>query len=270
LDFQSQHILHRVLTFVGRQLQQLEIQLVGGLLRMRGQQLVIGHAEMRRGKHLLAIFVVLERAGLSDQGINHVPIVDHGPARAHEPRHLLNEHALVRDGDFLRSDLDIHGPANQSAGDRVHVLSDRDGAALGHAQPFEPLVGIEPMVGQSAQGHLFLKKLRLTMQVGLGDHLLHKHLVLVAAGKVPAAPQEQGLVDAGLQMTVRGFHIAVFVRAAGVGSLGLATIMRHQRLIACGVNLAVRMVVDRRAQAVRAMPLGHATKLPKRLLNPGA
>jgi hypothetical protein len=169
LEFHTQGVLHGVLTFVRRQLQQLEVQLVRHLLRMLCQQLVIGHAKMRRGKHLLAILVVLERAGLTHQGINDVPIVDIGPARAHEPRHLLNEYALVRDGDFLRSDLDIHGPANQSAGDRVHVLSDRDRTALGDAQPFEPLVGIKPMVGQLLQGHLFLKKLGLTMQVGLSD-----------------------------------------------------------------------------------------------------
>jgi hypothetical protein len=224
---------------------------------------------MRRGKHLLAILVILERAGLSHQGINYVPIVDIGSARAHEPWHLLNENALVCDGDLFRSDLDIHGSADQSAGDRVHVLSDRDRAALGDTQPFEPLVRIEPMVGQSTQGRLFFEKLRLTMQVRLGNHLLHKRFVLLAASKVPTAAQEQCLVDAVLQVAMRGFHIPVLVRAARVGSLGLAIVVVHQRLIACGVDLPIRMIIDRRAQAVCAMPLRHAAKLPKRFLNPG-
>ena len=45
--------------------------------------------------------------------------------------------------------------------------------------------------------------------------------------------------------------------------------MIHQRLVACGVRLAIRMVVDCRTQAVSAMAFGHAAELPEGFLNPG-
>ena len=46
--------------------------------------------------------------------------------------------------------------------------------------------------------------------------------------------------------------------------------MIHQGLVARGVRLLIRMVVDRRGQTIRAMPLGHAAELPERFLNPRA
>jgi hypothetical protein len=151
LDFQTQHILHRILTFVGGQFQQLQIALVGHLLRMLLQEHVISHPKMARGKHLFAVLVILERAGLTNQGINHVPVIHGGSAASHKPRHPLDEDALMRDLDPLGPDLGIHRPANQPTGNRIHVLSHMNRAALMNAKAREHLIRIEPMIGQSAQ-----------------------------------------------------------------------------------------------------------------------
>jgi hypothetical protein len=103
----------------------------------------------------------------------------------------------------------------------------------------------------------------------LVDELFEETHILFAAGKIPAASQQKRLVNAVLQVAVRGFHIAVFIRTADIDSLRLAAVVIHQRLVALGVRLAIRMVLDCRAQAVGAVPRGHAAKLPEGLLNAG-
>lgn len=233
------------------------------------QQQIISHAKMTGGKHLLAVLVVLERAGLSDQGIDHVAIIDRGVPAAEEARHPLNENALMTDLQKLRADFHIDVAIDQPAGHRIHVLPHADRAALAHANPAEHLIRLQPTGGQTAELFLFLGKAVLAMAVRPDDQVFHKRQVIFATEKIPAASQQEGLIDPPLQMPVGRFHIAVLVGRADVDSLGLEAVVIHQGSIALGVDLAIGQVVDCRTQAVRAMPPGHAAELPEGLLNPG-
>lgn len=154
---------------------------------------------------------------------------------------------MVRDLDPLGPDLDIHHPADQPAGNRIHVLSHVDRAALTNAKTLEHLIRIQPMVGQAAQMLLLPFEQRPAMVVRFRDEFFEKAHILFAAGKIPAASKQKRLVDAVLQVPMQGFHIAVLIRAADIGSLRLAAVVIHQRLVALGVRLAIRMVLDRRA-----------------------
>ena len=262
--------MHRVLTFVGRQLQQFQIGLVGHFLRMRFQQPIVGHAKIAGGKQFLAILVILERARLSHQRINHMPIVDRGSATADQSRHPLDEHALVRDLDELRRDLHVHLLTDQSAGHRIAVGSHSNRTALGHANVFQSFIGIQAIIRQPRQKLLFFGKAFLTRLVRLGDQFFQETHIVFATRKIPAPSQKQRLIDPAFEMAIRGFHIAVLVRTPRIGFLRFDSVMLHQRLVALGVRFSIRMIVDRCGQAVGAMPLGHAAELPKGFLNPRA
>ena len=142
LDLQTQRFLHRVLTFMGRELQQFEIGFIGHFLRMRFQQPIIGHAKIARRKQFFAIFIVLERARFSDERINHMSIVDRGSLAADQTRHSLNENAEVRDLDRIGADLHTHLLTNQPTRHGIAVGSHANRAALGHANARQNIIGV--------------------------------------------------------------------------------------------------------------------------------
>ena len=169
---------------------------------MRLQQPIIGHAKIARGKQLLAILIVLERAGFSDQGINHVPIVDRSSTAADQSRHPLDEHPLVRDLDELGRDLDIHLLTDQPTRHRIAVRPHANCAALRHADARKSFIGVQPMTRQAGQELLFLGKAPLTMLVRLGDQVLEETQIVFATRKVSAAAEHQRLIDPVLEVAV--------------------------------------------------------------------
>lgn len=103
-------------------------------------------------------------------------------------------------------------------------------------------------------------------RVARGDHLLEKPQVFVAAGEVAVATQEQGLVQRSLEVPVRRLRVAILVRLADVDPLAREAVMFQEPPIA-RLELAFgREVVDRRAQAVAAMPSRYSTEFPQRVL----
>lgn len=231
------------------------------------QQQIVSHAKMAGGKHLFAVLVVLERIWLPHQRIDHMAVIDRGVPAADQTRHPLNENTLMTDLQKLRADFHIDVAIDQPAGHGIHVLPHADRAAFAHANPAEHLISLQPTGGQTAELFLFLGKAVLAMAVRPGDQVFHERQVIFAAEKVPAASQQEGLIDPPLQMSVGRFHIAVLVGRADVGSLRLEAVVIHQGPIALGVDLAIGQVVDRRAQAVRAMPFRHPAELPEGFLN---
>jgi hypothetical protein len=82
LDRQPQRILDGILAVVCRQLQDLQVFAGGCPRAVVTLQLVVGHAEVAGGKHVGVILVVRQRAGLADQRVDHVTVVDGVPAIA--------------------------------------------------------------------------------------------------------------------------------------------------------------------------------------------
>ena len=103
-------------------------------------------------------------------------------------------------------------------------------------------------------------------RVARGDQFLEKPQVFVAAGEVPAATQVQSLVHGSLEMPVRRLGVAILVRLADVNPLARKAVMFQEPPIA-GLKFTFgREVVDRRAQAVTAMPSRHSPQFPERVL----
>lgn len=89
-DGNPQRVLHGILAVPRRQLQDFQVLADGHLRAVHAAQLVVSHAEVARGKQVLVILVVLERAGLANQRVDHVTVVDRVLAAAAETRHPLH------------------------------------------------------------------------------------------------------------------------------------------------------------------------------------
>jgi hypothetical protein len=75
-DGDPQGVLHGVLAVPRRQLQDFQVFADGHLGAVHAAQLIVCHAEVARGEQVLVILVVLERAGLADQRVDHMAVID--------------------------------------------------------------------------------------------------------------------------------------------------------------------------------------------------
>jgi hypothetical protein len=105
-------------------------------------QEVVGHPEPAGREHRVAIEILLERPGLTDQPVDDVAIIDPMLASPPEPGQGVDLPGAVPDVEGLGPDVNIHLLADQSAGQRVGVAADMDRApridsrleASGHLQ----------------------------------------------------------------------------------------------------------------------------------------
>lgn len=103
-------------------------------------------------------------------------------------------------------------------------------------------------------------------RVAGGDQFLEKSQVFVATGEVPATTHVQSLVHGSLEVPMGRLGVAILVRLADVDPLAREVVMFQEPPIA-GLELAFgRKVVDRRGQAVAAMPSRHSPQFPQRVL----
>ena len=103
-------------------------------------------------------------------------------------------------------------------------------------------------------------------RVPRGDHLLQKPQIFLAAGEVSVAAQEQSLVDGGFEVPVGRFGVAVLVWLANINPLARQAVVFQEPPIAALKLAFGRQVVDRRAQAVAAMPSRRSPEFPQRVL----
>ena len=82
----SQYVIYGVQALVLGGVQDFQILLDRRPFLVATRQLVIRHAEARRGIEVIYVFVIHERAGFSNQGIDHVPKVDEFFALSKQPR----------------------------------------------------------------------------------------------------------------------------------------------------------------------------------------
>lgn len=170
---------------------------------MRAAQLIVGHAEVARGKQVLVVLVVLERAWLADQRVDHVAVVDRVLAAAGEARHPLHLNVPEPHLDVVGVNHDVHLVTDQSAGNRIRVPLHLDRAAGVNFNAMDPLSVIELVRRQLAEAGLFLGELVGPRRISLVDQLQQETLVLFATGEVAASAQQERLIDDRLQMAVR-------------------------------------------------------------------
>jgi len=85
-----------------------------------------------------------------------------------------------------------------------------------------------------------------------------------AAAEIPAATQQQRLVQLLLETPMTLFAIAILVAARRIRRLGRQTIMAQQRLVLRRVLFRAALMVDRQRHAVRAVTLRRPTQGPQR------
>jgi hypothetical protein len=93
-----------------------------------------------------------------------------------------------------------------------------DGAAAIDPHP-QPLAGLQPARRQRPQRRQFLGEPRPPAGVALREQLPQERLVLDPTGEVPAAAQEQGLLQGPLELAVALLHVAVLMRLPRVDGL---------------------------------------------------
>ena len=194
-------------------------------------------------------------------------IVDAGGLLTDQSLHRLNHVPLIRHRDCLSTDSCIDFASNQATGNRVSVGANIDGRALAHANAFELVIGIKPSVGESTKYRSFLGKPRLASRVGAVDNLLHEGHVFITTGEVTTSTKHERFVDAFLEVTVLRFDVAVLVGTSRIGPLRRATVVIHQCRVASRQCRSIRVIAYGRAERITSVLCGHATELPKGVLD---
>ncbi len=259
--------LHAALALAGRQLQDAQV-LLGGPPGLLHEQHVVGGAEAAAGEQVGLVAVVREGPGLADQPVDDVAVRDLVLAATPQPGQPLDLLLAEPDLDPLGVQAGLHPLADEPARHRVDVARHADGAAGVHTH-LQPLARLQPTRRQGLQQGQFLGQASQPPGVALLEELPQEGLVSLAAGKVAAATQQQGLIQGSLELAVALFHVAVLVTLAGLDGLGLQAIVLQQGL----VTLLERpgpldAGLDGGGQAIRAVQVRHAAELPEGVLQP--
>jgi hypothetical protein len=180
--------------------------------------------------------------------------------------HRLHLRARIPHRHGLRANPHLHHFADQPRRHRVNVPLHPDRAAPTHPHP-RLLLRLQPARRQRLQLRQLRPHTPASCRVPLRHHRLHELPVRSPAGKVPAATQQQRLLQRLLQTTMPLLAIAVLMTTRGIGRLRLQAVMMQQRLIPGRVPLAIALVIYRQRHPIRAMPPRHAAQLPQRVLH---
>ena len=261
----TQRVVHCRLAVAGGMVQNPQVRAACDLGSVFVLQPVVGHAKAAVGEQVRAITIVVKGTRLAHQLVDDVPVVDRVFVASHQPRQRV--HVLARVPDFhtvgIQPRFDFL--ADQPAVDRVGIAVDVDQAPRVHAHR-QPQATVLPLRRQRPQRGAFLGVPFPAGRVAHGHHLVEKAQVVVAAAEVAAATQMQRLVHRRLEMPMRRLAVAVLVRLAHIDPFAGQAVMVQQPPIA-RLKLALgREVVDRRAQAIAAVPARHAPEFPQRVL----
>jgi hypothetical protein len=109
-------------------------------------------------------------------------------------------------------------------------------------------------------------KLLPLLSISPGQQPKHQLPVGLATSKVPAAPQQQFLLQGLFETPVSLLAIAVLMAAVSVGGFGCHPVVIHQGLIFCRVPLGVAVVMHGQSHAVGAVPFWDRAQFPQRIL----
>ncbi len=221
----SQRIDDRFFTFSGREFQNPDVHFVGNVFGMGVPQHVVGHAKLAGREHFFAVLVVGKRAGLANQRIDDVTIIDRHQFLADKSRHGLNDVPLMRHDDFFGCDSQINLLTDQPTGNRIRICPHVNRAAFADANLRDDIVRVEPFERQRFQLSLLFCEPCRAVPVGAGHDSFDEADVLGAAGKVTTSAKQQRLIDAVFDVPIQRFHIAVLVGASRVGAFSFAAVV---------------------------------------------
>jgi hypothetical protein len=194
-----------------------------------------------------------------------MPIVDAMLGLPAQPLHRLHQGARVPHLEHLGTEPHFQPLPAQPGRHRVNVLLDLDGTPLAHLHPL-PLQRLQPPPRQRTQPGRLLLELGPSSRIPPGHQDPHELQVLLPAGEVAAAAQQQFLRQRLLEAPMALLAVAVLVPAVRVRGLGRHTVVTQEGLIAGRVLLGVAVVVNGQGHAVGAMTLGTAADLPQGVL----
>jgi hypothetical protein len=222
---------------------------------------VVGQSEACGREQVVAIRIVGERPRLAHQRVDHMPVMHRVLVPPHQPRQRAGELIGVPDLDAVGVESGFHPFADQPAVDRVGAAVDAD-----QAPRIDPATHLPATVQthrrQSLQRRDLFGEALSSGLVANGHDPVQEVRVLLATDEVPAATQQQRLIDGGLEVVVRRLGVAVLVRLPGVDPLARQAVVIQQVAIP-GLELPRRrQVIHGRAEAVTAVPPGHTTEFP--------
>jgi hypothetical protein len=261
----TQGVVHRRLAVAGGVLQNPQIFARGDPCYMLALEPVVGHPKAAVGEQILSIPVVLERSRLAHQLVDDVPVVDRVLVPSHQPRHRVDQLAPIPDLDVLGRQTDVDLLANQAAVNRIHVAVDVDQASRVHTHR-QPQTAFQSLERQRPENGEFFRVPLAPRRVPLGHQIAQKGAILVTAGEVSTATQQQRLIHRVLEVSVRRLGIAILVRLADIDPFASDPVVFQQAAIPALKLAFRRQVVDRRAEAVAPVPPGYAPELPERVL----
>lgn len=263
-----QRRLDTCLAFHAGQVQQPHVLLVGPgrLLRQQG---VIGTPIGQGRIQLLAVHIAGECSRLTHQPADDVPVVDPVLVLAAQARHPLDQLPGVPDLDLLQPQAGFDLFADQPRRHRVSVVFHPDRAPPAHTHP-QALQRLQPSRRQRTQAGVLSSHRTGPAGIALVLHRLQQRHVVFTPGEIPAAPQQQGLLDGLLEMPVRRLHVAILIPAGRVGRLPLQAVMRQQGPIGVRELVGVAIVVDGQCHAIGPVALRHTAQGPQGVLQAGA
>ena len=262
-----ERVVHRRFAVAGRVLEQPQVVLGPDAVAGFVAQPVVGQAEPAVREQVVAVAVVRERARLAHQSVDDVPVVNRVPVAAHQPRQHVHLRPGVPNLHPVGVQPRLNLLADQPAVHRIDVAVDVDQAArIDPARRPQPTR--QPSRRQRPQRRQLLGQAGAATGVARRHHAAQERHVLLAADEVVAASHQQRLIHGRLEVAVRRLAVAVLVRLADVDPLARHAVMRQQVAVP-RLELALRrQVVDRRAEAVAAVPPRHAAQFPERVLQP--
>ena len=143
-----------------------------------------------------------------------------------------------------------------------------DRAAAVHPH-LPPLARLQAPRRQRLQLGHFLRQTRLPPGIELREELTQERLVGTAAVEVPAAPQQQRLVQSTLELAVALLDVTVLIALARLDGLRLQAVVAQQSLVALLEGFRPGNArLDGRSQPVGTMHLRHAAEFPQGVLQP--
>jgi hypothetical protein len=250
---------------MGRMVQDLQIVLGTTPFVAIGTEPVVGLAETRRREQILAKSVIRERAGLADQRVDDVAVVNRRAIPADESRQRIDEFVCVPDLNTVGEESGFDFFADQPTVDRIGVaMNVNQTAGIDTARHFQ--TRRQALLGQGSQRGQFLGETILSACVPRRHGLLQEAHILLAAGKSAAAAKQQRLINGRLKVTVRRLRIAVFVRLSHIDSLARHVVV-GQQIAVTRLELTCRgEIVHGGAEAIGAMPPWHAAEFPQGIL----
>ena len=171
--------------------------------------------------------VVSESARFAQQTVDHMPVVDVVAIHAGDARQAFHQFVGIPDFDAPFVGADPHAPALQAARHTITIAAHAQDAVIAHLDLFFAHQG--PGFGvQGFHDRQFFCQFGRTPGVALVHDAVQKGFVDFQALKIPAAAQQEMLVDGGFQFTVGRFHVAVLVRAVDVRGASFQPVMRQQ------------------------------------------